>query len=850
MKSGAESRKVGSAVQWAVALALGSSIPVSPPARAATAAELEASVNFDIAAQPLDTALLEFSKQAGVQVLATESAVSGKTTQGVRGAYPVSRALAELLRGSGLKYRQTAERAVTIDLQNGRQAAGTDGSFNLAQSGQEGNGSADIEEVVVRGIEFRYTAPSTATKLPMAPKDIPQSITLVTEDVMDFASIRRFDDIYRVDASSGSTFRNDGFPTAFFRGFTNQGVNAIRIDGFRFAGNIDLDMLGFERFEVVKGPSSALFGQNTIGGTLNAVTKKPQAARAGSLRVLGGNDDFRRGELDLTGPIDAQGRWKYRLIGAFEDTGSYLDFAGRKSTTVVPSLSFDMSERTRFLLTGYYNKQKAVSDWGAGLQAVDAAAGDFRLLPVSRSHFFGEPWNHTDLEASIVTLQMEHDFNDSWRIRMAVQRNKLQKDRLNCSAQNNADLEGRVFPGCFTYLSEEDTPLHSGEVNLIGDFEAFGQKHTVLFGADYAEQDSYRMQAFDYIDDADHGTAWGSSIGYNVLNPVRIAPVSREDFPFYRQRLNDATYSGLTAQLLLHATDRLSLLMAARYNKDRRTRADQRSSDTLAGLGEVDYVSRPVAVFDSSKTVGQAGITYELTPSTNLYFNWGQTYEPQLGLQFDPSNPDGGMHIAPEQGEQFEVGIKGGALDDRLGLTLAIFSMERSGISQSDHEHPGFNTPIGTQRSRGVELGAAGQLLPGWEIYASAAFMDAEFIEGEFVGMHAANAPKQALSVFTSYQLQGGPAKGLGVGLGYVYKNGLENYGQVFGHDPVHFDFGDVNELDLRVFYNTPRWEAFVSARNLLEDTYYAPSFFNDFRWGISVNPGRSIVAGLTYKLF
>ena len=819
------------------------------------AVHAEPAIRFNLPPQALSESLRAVGSRTGTNVIFEPGIVEGLKAPGLSAELTADEAIRMLLAGTRLGFQRTSPDTIVVT-REGIAANGADaGAVRLAQSAQPAGSTGDpatddgLQEVVVRGIEFRDKEPSTATKLVMDVKDIPQSLVTITSDVMDFASIRRFDDIYRVDASSGSTFRQDGFPTAYFRGFTNQGANAIRIDGFRFIGNIDLDLVGFDRFEVVKGPSSALFGQNTIGGTLNAVTKKPQGTAAGSLRVEGGSDDFRRGELDFTGPIDAEGRWKYRLVGAYEDSGSYLDYAGRKSTVIVPSLSFDPTDRTHLMLTAYYNKQDGVSDWGTGLQAVDPAAGEYRLLPLPRSHFFGEPWNHTDQKAAIITFQMQHEINDDWQVRFSAQHNESRKNRLNCSVQGNPDVDGRIYPGCFTYLSEEDSPLHSGEVDLIGNIHAFGRTHTLLLGVDYARQELDRLQAFDYVDDAGHGLAWGSSIGYDVLNPVGIPRVGREDFPGYRERHNPVRYSGITAQLLLHPLERLSVLLAGRYNKDKSS-FDQRSADTLDGLADTPF--QPTGFeFDLGRTVGQAGITYALTAATNVYVNWGQTYEPGFGRGFDPADPTGpGIPLPPEEGEQFEVGFKTSVLENRLSLTFAAFDMDRSGIIQSDREHPDYDVPLGTQRSRGLEFGAAGELAPGWQVYASASVMDAKFVEGEFVGEHAANAPKRALSVFTSYQVQGGPAQGLGVGLGYVHKDGLYTYGQVFGHDPIRFDFGDIDELDLRVFYNTPRWEAFVSARNLLADKYYAPSFFNEFRWGISVNPGRVVSAGVTYKLF
>ena len=219
--------------------------------------------------------------------------------------------------------------------------AGTLSLSGAAALAQEAARPADeqIEEVVVTShVIFTENDAYGATKMGLALKDTPQTVTVVTADMIDFAGMKTFNDFYKVDASGGTAHTFDGFPRNYYRGFRQQGINAIRVDGFRMPGNIDLDFAVFDRFEVIKGPTSTLYGQNSIGGTLNAVSKRPQDKFHGELALEGGQFDEIRADVDLTGPINDQ--WSYRLIGAYDDAGSFLDFANDELKLASMSLQY------------------------------------------------------------------------------------------------------------------------------------------------------------------------------------------------------------------------------------------------------------------------------------------------------------------------------------------------------------------------------------------------------------------------------------------------------------------------------------------------------------------------------
>jgi iron complex outermembrane recepter protein len=158
--------------------------------------------------------------------------------------------------------------------------------------------------------------------------------------------------------------------------------------------------------------------------------------------------------------------------------------------------------------------------------------------------------------------------------------------------------------------------------------------------------------------------------------------------------------------------------------------------------------------------------------------------------------------------------------------------------------------PLGTQRSQGVEIEFQGEIVRGWDVFGSFAWLDAEFTAGQFEGLQPVNAPRFGASLFTSYEFQNGLLRGLGIGGGVVHKRGRETFDEdgfgIFGATQV-FDFGDFTELDMRVFYDLDRWRLQLSGTNLTDEKYYSPTF-NNFLYALHVNPARAVTASVAYK--
>jgi TonB-dependent siderophore receptor len=729
----------------------------------------------------------------------------------------------------------------------GRYIAATIG-LGLSSTAWGQQADQTLEEIVVTGLNFKYNVVETANKMDLAIKDTPQSVKVITEDMLDFSGITKFEDAYKLDAGSHISHAQDGFVRNYFRGFKLDSMNAIKLDGLRMPGIIVPDLAPFERFEIIKGATSTIYGQSPIAGTLNAVSKKPLRDFGGSVSMEAGEHSHYRAEVDVYGPLSDS--LSYRAVASRLDEDSFLDHVFNKRTVLAPSLKYDISDDTSITVLTQWQDIEFMPSYGSGVQFLggDEADPDNYTIPAAgRERFFGLPTGLSERQFSFSRAVLDHRFANDWKLRANGQYS--QSDVINKGSYGGIGTPDN-FTQLYMYMSDTDSDAYSGEVNLFGPVEAFGREHQLFVGVDYARENYEQVLSYGSI----------APDAFNFRNP------DYDSLPLYPARIPDYTpdnipgYSGIylsrhtlyeevgaTLQAILRASDAWTFLLGTRYSRVELGRVeaccDESSLDPLpSGYGPDD-------AFTTSKWTFQLGTTYALTENMNIYASYGESFLPRDDRRFDEDDPDLGQTVGPEEGESFEVGLKGEVLRNQVSWSLAAFEIARTNITENDFEHPGFVILRGKQRARGVELDVMGQIAPGWDLYASVASQKNEFVGGEFDGLQSFIAPKFGVSLFSSYEFQNGSLTGLGFGGGIVYKQ----RGEVRQFDGpaarLEFDhlFDDALEVDLRVFYRRDAWNFQIAATNVFDDEYYSPED-NQFGFAISVNPGRQIIGRVSYE--
>lgn len=800
-------------------------------------------VQVDVQAQPMIDALNQLATQAGLRIVFYTEITSGVTAPRLVGSYTPEQALKKLLEASDLEYTFTNAR--TVEIRSAGASPGirptawlpTGHSIQLAQANDSQNEREQITEVIVQGVRFHDQEAGTALKVPMAIKDIPQTVIAITGDVMDVAAIKEFQDVYKVDPTGGSIHRTDNWTINFFRGFRQQSDNALKIDGFRLRSGISVDLAAFERLELVKGATSTMYGQNSVAGTLNAISKMPKSEFGGEFKAEVGSFDHHRFDADVYGPINDDGTLAYRAVAARLDEESFMDYASKKTTVFSPTLRYQIGTDTSVYARLNYQEADVVPQWGAGLQylgdILDGFANgfdpDLLVIPrLPRSHFNGASWNKSHFESTLIHAGLEHRFDNGWKLRANLQHNE-QNFIVHQEMAGNFQADG-VPLSAFNERNDNRFTLDGGEINLFGDVEAFGRAHTVFLGVDYSSIDNPLLYSSADVS--------SPSVFDPTFNTAVAPTASLADYTFYFDRQLRQKSLGVTAQVFIRPVDRLTLLLGGRYSMDE----NGDNTRSVSALADLQTAAFNVVDLDTDVFTLQSGITYALTPELNLYASYGETFEPQTGLTAPSTFAD------PEEGVAKEIGLKG-VRSNRFSYSLALFEMTRNNITQG---RPGtlFVDPIGTQRSRGVEVEFQGTVLPGWEVFAALGRMEAEFTDGEYRGYRPPEAPKFGASLFTSYEVQGGALRGYGIGGGVVHRSGRETFFTALGTNglPLVYDFGDYTEVDLRVYRNAENWRVQLSVTNLFNEKYYAAPPYNGFAFGVHVNPARTVMGQLVYR--
>jgi len=712
-------------------------------------------------------------------------------------------------------------------------------------------GDAALTEVVVTAIRFNNGNQPvvTALQVPVDIKDVPQSVMAITSDVIDFATMKTFQDVYKVDASGGTSWTLDSFPRNYYRGFRQQGDNTIRIDGFRMSSDLQLDLAPYDSIEIVKGPTSTLFGQNQLGGTLNAISKAPRDTFGGDVSVELGSFEDRRATADVYGPLTSDGSLQYRVVAVDQDSDSFLDLYYHKIALFAPTVLWQIDDSTE--LTSRFNWQdhKFRYNFGIGVQCLcsnlaDAQPGDFVLADIPRSEFFGQWWNVARKTFHMEQETLEHTFSNNWHLRISAQANHLNEYSANDEPVGVTNTGSSIYDAL--YANEKEDILYAGEVQLYGDVDILGTRDTLFIGADY----QYNKRTLL------HGGSSDVS-GFNVFTPnYELVPpmLAVADYSSFYNQDDLIREGGLTMQAFVRPTDKLTILLAGRYDGSLETSA-QKFANVGSAAGDVEnlaaFTESPSTLYSTTthKLTTQDGITYAVTPNVNAYASYGQSFDPRVGVfVYSPTNPLG-YAAPPELGHQTEVGAKGEFFDKRIFASVALFDMVRTNVT-SHHSATSFVDILGTQQSKGVELSLQGRITPEFNLYTSIAAMNPEYVGGPYNGLQAANSDRFGISVWGTYQFLGGALKGFGVSGGVVNKDGRHYFGTDRQYEDGQFvvvNFGSITELDARIFYDSPSWRAELGVTNLTDTKYYSQAR-EVLGFGIDVNPPRSVIGKLTWK--
>ncbi|MDF5720547.1 MAG: TonB-dependent siderophore receptor [Rhizonema sp. PD37] len=639
----------------------------------------------------------------------------------------------------------------------------------------------DAIELVVRGEQdnYRVTDGSTATRTDTPLRDIPQSIQVIPHEVLRDQQATSIQDVLRnVSGASLASLPVFQVNNVAIRGFASS--NYLR-DGLLDAnGGISADLANIERVEVLKGPASVLFGLGSPGATINLITKKPLRDPFYQVDATVGNYSNYRGAIDLSGPLNDAKTALYRLNAVYQYSGSFIDFLDNKNYSIAPVVSLMIGKRTKLTLEAEYRDAREDGAY-LGLPAQGTVLPNPNgKIPINRNT--GEPNYYVESKVFSLAYDLEHKFSDNWSLRNAFQ---FSSNGFTSLRYASDDLLADLRTLDRNYFTEYSTQYsYNLTTNLIGKFSTGSVQHQLLFGVDLTRNDNpiYRSNN-------------GTPALLDIFNPVYGLPP--------RVPLNQINrFSSLTDSLGVYIQDQvnigesLKLLLGGRFDL---------FTQTNGNLGDHTSDSQGGDAFSP-----RVGIVYQPSKTISLYGSYSRSFTPNSGRAADNSLFD------PERGRQYEVGVKAD-LSQSLSATLAYYDIVRDNVLTTDPNNPQYSIQTGEQRSRGIELNIAGQILPGWNIYAGYAYTDARITRDNTYrpGNRLYITPENGVNLWTTYEFQRGNLKGFGVGLGLFY------VGEREGDLQNDFQLPDYFRTDAALYYKRGRLRAQLNFRNLFNINYF-----------------------------
>jgi iron complex outermembrane receptor protein len=653
---------------------------------------------------------------------------------------------------------------------------------------------------------YAATRSATGIKTDTPLREIPQSVSVVgAEQIRDqgASTIQEtlryvpgvFADAYGADSRGDFPRMRGGDPDIFLDG--------LRIsDAWRF-GESRLDPYTLERVEVLKGPSSMLYGQTSVAGLINAVSKRPQDETYREVGFEFGSFDRMRLQTDMTGKLTEDGKWLYRFVAVGQDSDMQTDFVDDDRVLIAPSLTYRPTSSTSLTLLGRYQKDDSGSATSFLPHVGTIYPGyEGRRIPIER--FVSEPdFDEYKTETASVSALFEHKFSDALIVRQNARYwhtdniyHSIYPDIYNINDDTGTiflDPENRTVA---RYIWMQDTVRDNfaSDTNVEMKFATGAIAHKLLTGFDHRRI----YQSYQFGE------------GY-------------DDTPF---DLYDPVYDGVTVPALASAPDELQT-QSGIYAQDQ-----LRFGNWIGVLGiRHDWAANRVdgdGKEDVEKTTYRAGIMYELPFGLTPYFSYAQSFSPQY--QAGCETP-----CAPYEGEQYEVGFKY-QVAPRFAINGALYEVtEQNRLTYGDFDFP---KAIGESRTRGGEIEFVGAVTDDLDIIGGYSYTDAIVTKGDEAGKHVPTVPEHQASLWAKYKFSMFGINGFSAGAGVRYV-GSSGGGEDVVKTPA------VTLVDAMLGWEDDSWRFQINGTNL-EDKHYFATCLD--RGDCFFGTGRTVRSSLTYK--
>jgi catecholate siderophore receptor len=589
-------------------------------------------------------------------------------------------------------------------------------------------------DIVITGerVPYGVKVTTTATKTPTNIRNVPQAITVVTQQQIEDQQLRSVSELLNFVPGASYNSGEGNRDAIVLRG--NSSTADFFIDGVRDDVQYYRDFYNVDRVEVLKGPNAMIFGRGGGGGVINRVLKRPTMSVSRNATVSGDQWGARRLSADLEQPLS--GTLGLRLNGVFEDSDSFRRHVETKRYGINPTAALLAGPDTRIDLSYEYFHDRRTADRGV------PANGDEPIRGFTRT-FFGDPdKSFAKADVNIATVAVEHRFAEGLTLK-----NRTMFGHYDKFYQN-------IFPGAYNpatgrvalsgYNNRNDRENLFSQTDLVWENRLAGLDQTMLVGFEVGRERSRNLRKTAVF------AAGTNSVP--ITNPTVDANVTFVPAASDADNRVRADVAALYVQDQIRPASWLEIVAGLRFDS---FKVDVDELRTVGGgrFGRRDHLWSP-----------RLGFVLKPTDNLSLYASYSRSYLPQSGDQFSglTSVTEG---LKPERFDNYEFGGKL-QLPGGLLATAAIYRLDRTNTRATDPANPSLTVLTGSQRSHGIELGLERSVSSHWLISGGYSYQRAKITRTTTAapaGREVPLVPRHSFSLWNRYDFNQSVGAGLGV---------------------------------------------------------------------------------------
>ncbi|RWU07716.1 TonB-dependent receptor [Pedobacter chitinilyticus] len=691
--------------------------------------------------------------------------------------------------------------------------------------------ASQLQEVAISAYKSSNSKPTTLGKVAIPPRDLPQSVQIITNQVIRDQQVDRLGDVMRNVNGVALGANRGGVGENFYARGYSLGSNNIFKNGARTSIGGSPEASTLESVEVLKGSAALLYGGVTGGAVVNMVTKKPRFDRTGgeaSFRT--GSYDQYKGIVDFYTPLDE--KVAIRLIATGEEAGSFRDNVKSKRVYVNPSLLYKVNDKTEILLQGDYLNSDFTPDFGLG------TIGN-KLNSLGRNVFINTNWAYNKTNTATGQLVLNHKFNNDWKLNVNISIQSYDRDYF--SAERPAADANGFWNRVLTRSNIKELTFNQ-QINLTGGFKTAGIKHILLVGAD-ADQSKTTSGGFastnvlpvvgvktyyDRVNISDP-SSFNQPSNFNMPNTTLLTNTDAEVFRI-----------GGFVQDLVALTTQFKVLAGVRWSFQK---TPTTTINTVAtGVETKGTVKDKIDKAFSPKF----GLIYEPFKTTSLYVSYANNFTSNSGTDIATNGPMGPSII-----DQYEAGVKNDFLEGKLSVNLTVYKIKNDKFAQTALADPTKREFSGATASDGVEVDLSGVIVKGLNFLAGYSYNYMRYTStlatsGIVEGERLVGTTKNTANATIFYTLQNGAIKGLKLGASAFYtgdRNGGRNTtknGSSSGIIPLK----GFTTIDLSAGYSWKKLSLLGKLSNITNELNY----FVHENYSVNPIPPRQFLTTLSYK--